>query len=87
MKTMGLDGSENHQNHDNSIAYISGVIGAFYQFLMNIHLDIDFWSKLLEAAITAGVCGFVGVAGKEIFVLIKDSFKEYFSREKDKKNE
>jgi hypothetical protein len=86
MKTMGLNGSE-HQNHDNSIAYISGAIGAFYQFLMNIHLDIDFWSKLLEAAITAGVCGFVGVAGKEIFVLLRDSFREYFGKGKDKKNE
>lgn len=81
MKAMGYNGSEN-QNHDNSIAFISGAIGAFYQFLMNIHLNIDFWSKLLESAIMAGVCGFVGVAGKEIFVLLRDSFKEYFGKNK-----
>lgn len=85
MKAMGIHDSGDNLNHDNSIGFISGLIGGIWQSLMNINLPIDFWSKLLEAGITAGVCGFVGVAGKEIFVLIRDSFKEYFGKKDRKK--
>lgn len=75
-----------NQSTNNPLAFISGVVGGIVQYFMNIHLNIDFWSKLLESAITAGVCGFVGIAGKEIFVVLKESILDYFKSPKKKKN-
>ncbi|HUR65474.1 MAG TPA: hypothetical protein VMZ03_03920 [Chitinophagaceae bacterium] len=60
-----------HNENNNKIGFISGLIGGVFKFLMNIDLPVGFFSKLLEAGITACVCGFLGVAGKEVFNLIK----------------
>ncbi len=64
MKTM-------HIQFDNKLGFISGAVGGILKFLINISLPIGFWSKLLEAGITACVCGFLGIAGKEVFNLVK----------------
>lgn len=83
MKTMGWQQGNNSSN--NGLAFFSGIIGGIIQFFMNIHLNVDFWPKLVEAAITAGVCGFLGIAGKEIFVLGRDAMKEWLKERKSKK--
>lgn len=73
------------ENSDNRLAYVCGFIGALYQFILNIRLPVDFWSKFLEATVTAGVCGFVGMVGKELFNLAKKYLVAYFKTRKSKK--
>jgi hypothetical protein len=80
-RTMGFQ----PESVDNRIAFITGVVAGLYQFLLNIHLPTDFWSKLIEAAITAAVCGFVGVLGKELYKLVRNSLQTYFRNRKNKK--
>lgn len=80
MKSMGWE--NNHDPVDNRVGFSAGVIGGIVQYFLNIHLEVDFWSKLLQAVLTAGLCGFVGIAGKELFVVLKDSLKEYFKSKK-----
>lgn len=92
---MSFNTLDNHGGHittskpgnDSKLGFFAGIVGGIYQYYMNIHLDIDFWSKLLESAVTAGICGFVGVAGKEIFAVLKTSIVEYIRGRKAKKNE
>jgi hypothetical protein len=82
MKLMG------HQFEDgnNRLGFAIGVVTGVIQFFLKIDVPTDFWSKLLGASITAGVCGFVGVMGKELFVIAKNNFLQYFrARKKTKK--
>lgn len=67
---------------DNKIGFISGLAGGAYQYILNINLPIDFWSKLVEAGITAIVCGFAGVAGKELYKIIRSAI---IKKNKDEK--
>lgn len=69
---------------DNRIAFVFGIIGGVWQFILNIHLPVDFLSKLVEGAVTAGVCGFAGIIGKELYVLAKRSIIAYFRTRKSK---
>lgn len=73
------------ENMDNKIAFACGVISGVVQYMLNIHLPVDFWSKLLEAVITAGLAGFAGMIGKELFVLAKRHLGAYFNNRKNKK--
>lgn len=74
------------EQSDNKLAYAFGFIGALYQYILNIHLSTDIWSKLLEGGITAGLCGFAGMVGKWLFGVIKqyaiDPLIEYFRNRK-----
>lgn len=70
---------------NNKLAYLFGFIGALYQAIANIKVPIDDWSKLLESGITAGVCGFVGMAGKWLFEVSKKYLTEYFQNRKTRK--
>lgn len=79
-KSMGWQPEQNN----NALAYVFGLTGAAYQAILNIGLPVGFWSKFLESAITAGVCGFVGMAGKWLFELTKRSITEYFTNRKNK---
>lgn len=65
---------------DNRFAFVLGIIGGVWQFILNIHLPADFLSKLMEGAITAGVCGFAGIMGKELFKVTRRAFFTYFKR-------
>lgn len=67
---------------NDKFAFVAGSVGAFVQMLLNIHLPTDFWQKLIEAAITAAVCGFVGVAGKELYRVVRNAVKDYFNNKK-----
>lgn len=73
------------QNGDNKVAYTLGLIGGICQWMMNIQLPTDFWSKLFESAITAAVCGFVGIAGKELYKVARRALIAYFFNRKNRK--
>ena len=73
------------ENIDKIIAFTAGAIGGVAKYIMNVHLQIEFFSKLFESAITAGVCGFIGIAGKELYVLAKKHLTAYFKNRKNKK--
>jgi hypothetical protein len=72
------------ENANNKLAYMFGFIGALYQAIANINIPIDDWSKLLEAIITAGLCGFAGMLGKWLFEVAKKYLVEFFGTRKKK---
>lgn len=72
------------ENGDNRLSFTIGSIVGFIQYWLNIHLPVDFWSKLLEGVITALLCGFGGMLGKELFKITKRAFVEYFKTRKKK---
>lgn len=63
---------------DKFIAIICGITGGIYRFLQVHLIEVEpaFWTSLLKAALTAFVCGFMGLVGKALFVWIKDYFKK-----------
>lgn len=67
---------------DNRIGIIAGMIGGVWQYLANFHLPVDFGSKLLEAVITAGLAGFAGMVGKELFIVTRRALMAYFKTRK-----
>jgi energy-converting hydrogenase Eha subunit A len=69
---------------NNKVGAVCGIIGALYQFFLNIKLPMDFPSKLIEAGITAIVAGFLGIGGKELFMVTKRAFLSYFKKRKNK---
>ena len=62
-------------NHNNVYGFFFGMIGGFTKYLASI--DMEVFSRMIEAAATALVCGFLGMAGKEGFVIIK---RKYFTK-------
>jgi hypothetical protein len=60
-------------NTDSKIGLLSGVTGGVFKYFLQIHEP--FAINLLQAVITAFICGIAGVAGKEIFILIKKKLK------------
>lgn len=67
---------------DNRVGIIAGMIAGVWQYLLNIHLPVDFLSKLLESVVTAGLAGFAGMMGKELFVITRRAFIAYFKTRK-----
>jgi hypothetical protein len=63
-----------HTNYDKVIGFFSGLFGGFIKFVSVSLLDVTFAIKLIEAGITAFVCGMLGVAGKYAVVWIKKQF-------------
>ncbi len=65
--------------------YLAGICGAFggmIKFSMGYLTNI-FIINLLEAGITAMVCGALGVAGKELYAIVKNVYiKRYKKNEK-----
>jgi hypothetical protein len=72
------------QENNTKLGFTIGAITGVFKLMLNIHLPIEFFSKLFESAITAGVCGLMGVAGKELWVVAKRSFTAYFKTRKSK---
>jgi hypothetical protein len=58
-------------NHDNQHAFVFGIIGFFLKYFF---LDWQLIAPIVEAGLTALVCGFLGMAGKEIFIRLKKRF-------------
>jgi hypothetical protein len=52
-----------NNNNNNLLGSIYGMIGGMWKFLF-IGIQASFMIKLLEAAITAFVCGILGAIGK-----------------------
>lgn len=75
------------EHADNRLSFTIGSIVGFIQYWLNIHLPTDFWSKLLEGVITALLCGFGGMVGKELFKITKRSLVDYFRTRKNKPHE
>jgi hypothetical protein len=73
-----------HDNN-NKLGFTIGALTGLYKLLMNVRLPIEFPSKLIESAITAGVCGLMGLAGKEVWIVGKRAFIAYFKKRKTKK--
>jgi len=72
-------------NNNNKLGFTIGAITGVFKLLLNVHLQIEFFSKLFESAVTAGVCGLMGVAGKELWVVGKRAFTAYFRNRKNRK--
>jgi len=69
--------------HSNNapLAALCGILGGMVKFLQVSVIEVTWWEKTLQAGGTALICGFLGVAGKELFVFIK---KAFFKRKKVK---
>lgn len=74
------------QDNNNKLGFIIGVLTGMSKFILNFHLPLEFPSKLVEGGITAALCGFMGVAGKELWVVAKKAFIAYFKNRKSKNN-
>jgi len=73
------------QDNNTKLGFTIGAITGLYKLILNVHLPIEFFSKLFESSITAAVCGLMGVAGKELWVVAKRAFVAYFKTRKSKK--
>lgn len=73
------------QDNNTKLGFTIGAITGVYKLMLNVHLPLEFPSKLIESAITAGVCGLMGVAGKELWVVGKRAFIAYFKKRKKQK--
>jgi hypothetical protein len=62
---------------DYIIAFFFGMFGGIIKYANLLYLDVSFWGRLLEAGLTALVCGFLGVAGKHLYDWIR---KKYFKK-------
>lgn len=67
---------------DNLFAFMTGLFGGSIKFLLDA--NPNFGVNLLQATITALVCGAAGYLGKEIIVLIKRLIsRKKYRNEKD----
>jgi hypothetical protein len=62
-------------HNNNAYGFFFGLIGGGVKYMMNINAEII--SRMSEAAVTAIMCGFLGMLGKEAFVYIK---RKYFTK-------
>ena len=60
------------------IGFVSGLLGGFAKFISDV--EVSSIHRLVEAAITALVCGGAGVVGKEIVVFIKKKINKSCGR-------
>ena len=84
MKIMGVYIPD---NDGTKTSILAGLIGGAYSTIANINLPTDFWSKLFEATLTAGMCGAAGWVGKLIVQTAYRALKTYFKNRKRKDDE
>lgn len=82
MKLMGIYIPD---NDGTKTSIVAGMIGGIWSTIANINLPTDFVSKLLEATLTAGMCGAAGWVGKLIVQTAYRSLKMYFLNRKKPK--
>lgn len=71
MKTAGI----NNRKMDNTVlGFVCGAIGGVIKLLTSV--EPYHWSHIVQAAITAIICGAAGVAGKELYYFIKKYFRK-----------
>lgn len=71
MKTM-----EHHSGMEKLIVFITSAVIGIWKLMSGsiLFIDASFWAKLFEAGLTAGVCGFLGVAGKYSFDWLRKKY-------------
>lgn len=77
------------QNNSKWLAALLGIVGGMAKY---IHLavigNIEFLNKLVEPAVTAALCGFMGVFGKQLFkwstLLIREYVKPWLKSKLNK---
>lgn len=57
------------------IGLLSGMVGGMFNYILQIQ-NGTFAGSVTKAAVTALICGAAGVAGKELYGLIKKRFKK-----------
>lgn len=72
-------------DNNTKLGFAIGAITGVYKYLMDVHLPLEFPSKLIESGITAAVCGLMGVVGKEIWTVGKRAFVAHFKTRKSKR--
>ncbi|MGN6604558.1 MAG: hypothetical protein ACTHK8_19015 [Ginsengibacter sp.] len=60
--------------NNNTIGVVSGLVGGLGKFYLQI--QTPFILNIMGAILTAFLCGVAGMAGKELFVLIRNHFKK-----------
>lgn len=83
MRSIIINNPENNMK-DNLIAWHIGVIGGITQWANNMYLSLGTISTMVEGAITAILCGFSGLLGKELFILVKKTWKQYKKNKSNK---
>lgn len=71
---------------DKIIGVGCAVAGGMITFLKVEFLDASFLVSLIKAGSTAIVCGFMGVAGKHCFTLLKNKWKKRQDKKKNQRN-
>ena len=64
---------ENQSTYNTATGFFCGILGGFFHYLQ-IGSDIEYIHRLIEAGVTALICGAAGVIGKEIVVWVKNKF-------------
>jgi len=82
MKLMGFNIPE---NDGTKVSIAAGLIGGAHSYLANIHVPTDGWSKLIEAVVTALLCGAAGWTGKLVAQTAYRSLKMFFINRKKPK--
>jgi len=62
----------------NKIGVISGVVGGFGKYLLEV--NVPFENRIWQAIIAAFICGMAGLAGKDCYLYIKKRIKEYVGK-------
>jgi hypothetical protein len=62
-----------HQQHNNFLGIASGCIGGLGRFFLQVN-PAPLQMRIIEAAFTALICGFMGYLGKELYIAIKKKF-------------
>ena len=63
----------NHGPVNTMIAFVCGILGGCIDYMVRADSLVIF--AVFQAALTALICGFAGVAGKEFYLFMKSSFK------------
>lgn len=64
-----------HYNESNTfLGLICGIVGGLFKYFLQMHTV--FYINVLQAAMTALICGAAGVAGKEGYLFIKVMIKK-----------
>lgn len=68
------------------IALFAGLLGGMVKFFGQVPAGTTWLEKTAEAGGTALICGFLGVAGKELWVYVKRAYRDMRAEYKRKKN-
>jgi hypothetical protein len=62
-----------HLNNGKGAAFLCGIGGGMTKYIMQFN-DAPYFARLLEAGVTAFICGFLGMAGKWGWDYLKNKY-------------